>query len=199
MKFASVRFNSSLTFTNTTDRPGRSRDSEMSMRSSSSSRRRRRQERRHPPQQRAGAAPRPGRGGGEHLRRWPERRQQPRRVALARHRHDRVGPRGRGQRHRRLAQRAAMQAAGRVGAWNDAFGWRHQLRVADHRVESLDGADRIGSGRGLPGEHDRVRPFVHGIGGVADLGARRPRLDPHRLEHLRGQDRPAGRRRERAG
>ena len=31
-------------------------------------------------------------------------------------------------------------------------------------------------------------PIVHRVGGVADLGARRTRLGPHRLEHLRRDD-----------
>ena len=35
------------------------------------------------------------------------------------------------------------------------------------------GANRIRAGRGFPGEHDRVRPFVHGVRRIADLGARR--------------------------
>ncbi len=95
----------------------------------------------------------------------------------------------RGQRHRRLADGAAMRrrarASPRVAATPTGG---IDLGVADDQIERLHRPHRIRADRRLAGQHDRVDAVVDGVGGVADLGARRPRLGAHRLEHLRGDD-----------
>ena len=120
----------------------------------------------------------------------PQRRQQPRGLALARHRDDRVGLAG-----RRPASPPLRRARGRDGCRSDRLASTHALEVGGSSsasrmigVERLHRADRIRAGRRLAREHDRVDAFVDGVGRIADLRARRPRLDAHRLEHLRRDD-----------
>ena len=57
-------------------------------------------------------------------------------------------------------------------------------------------SNRKRAGRRLAGQHDRIGALVDSIGRVADLGAGRPWLDAHRLEHLCRHD--AGRPSDRA-
>ena len=81
-----------------------------------------------------------------------------------------------------------MTAADRIDREGHPLGRRHQLRVVDDRRQRLHGANRIRAGRGLAGEHDRVRPFVHRVCRIADLGASGTRTFAHRLEDLCGDD-----------
>ena len=100
---------------NTTTAPGGEQPALERARASSFSTSRSAVRRHHAPEQRqragdrlrCGVAARIGAAGRQ-------RREQPRRLALARHRDDRVGLPGRRQRDRRFAQRAAVTAAGRI-------------------------------------------------------------------------------------
>ena len=65
---------------------------------------------------------------------------------------------------------------------------RDRLGIADDGVEHLGRADGIGADRGFARQHDRVGARVDGAGRVRHLGARRPGLGAHRLEHLRRDD-----------
>ena len=109
-------------------------------------------------------------------------------LAFARHRDDRVGAPGRRQRHRRLAEGAAVNAAGGVARPDTTRVRRRALGLADDGGERLHGLRRPRADGRLARQHDRVGAFVHRVGGIADFGARGPRIDPHRLEHLRGDD-----------
>ena len=62
------------------------------------------------------------------------------------------------------------------------------LGFADDGVERLDGSHRIQPDRRLARQHDGVHAVINGIRCIADFSARRPRLEPHRLEHLRSDD-----------
>ncbi|MPM77768.1 hypothetical protein SDC9_124776 [bioreactor metagenome] len=66
-----------------------------------------------------------------------------------------------------------------------------QLRIFfgayDYPLHRFDGLYRVFASRRLAGEHDGVGPVDHRVSHVVCLGARRPRVAYHRIEHL-GRD-----------
>ena len=67
----------------------------------------------------------------------------------------------------------------RCSPWSSVFSMiRAMVRTA---------ANGVLADAGLAGEHERVGAVEHGVGGVGGLGAGRPAVLDHRLEHL-GRD-----------
>ena len=60
--------------------------------------------------------------------------------------------------------------------------------LVDDGAQEPDGLDGIVAHRGLGRQHDGIRAVEHGVGHVGYLGARRPRILDHGIQHLRGGD-----------
>ena len=105
----------------------------------------------------------------------PERRQQAGRPAGFRDGDDRGGAGARRQGDRGFAERPAVRRP--VGMQVRDGGWRggSAFGLPQNPIERRHGLDRIFSDRGFTGEHHGVGALVHGVRGVGDLGARRPR------------------------
>src|SRR6266853_169412 len=70
-----------------------------------------------------------------------------------------------------------------------AIGSTPQYSESRRATSARSQAAMIGAcGRRAARQHDRVHAVVHGVRGIADLGARGPRLDRHRFENLRRQN-----------
>ena len=148
-------------------------------------------QRRDSPEQGQRAGDFDARRGGHYRRRRTKGGQDARRLALARDCDDGIRLPCRGQRDRRVAESPAVPGARRIAGRRDPFSGQ-RLGLANHSVEHFDRTHRKQAGRGLTREHDGVGAFHHGIGGIAHLRARRPRLGAHRLEHLSGDDHWSG-------
>ena len=92
---------------------------------------------------------------------------------------------GEERRHRDRLVDPAEGLVGEAGVERDLLG---ALGLDADRRHHLDRLDRVAAGRGLGREHHRVGAVEHGVGDVAHLGARRHRVDDHRLHHLRRGD-----------
>ena len=62
------------------------------------------------------------------------------------------------------------------------------LHPVDHPAHDLDRRRRMGAGRGLRREHDRIRPVIDRGRHIRDLRARRRRRMHHRFQHLGRHD-----------
>ena len=82
---------------------------------------------------------------------------------------------------------------------HEPLGRRRQLGILDDRGQRLHRAHGERADCRLPCQHDRVGSLVDGIRGVAHFGACWPRLDAHRLQHLRRENGRTPRRVARAG
>ena len=117
-----------------------------------------------------------------------ERREHSRGCPSPGHRDDGIGSAARSQRHRGIAQCLRMIRGSGSSPRQRSDEWSRNLRVANHRIEGLHSPNRIAAHRRLAGQHDRIDALVHGMSGIADLGARGPGFGQHRLKDLRCND-----------
>ena len=102
------------------------------------------------------------------------------------------------RRCRRPCTRGRARRAGRASSFQRSVGQRScSVRSAIAAIIATASTGYCAD-RGLLGEHHRVGAVEDRVGHVGHLGAGRARGGDHRVEHLRGGDRRAGRARRRA-